>query len=128
MICPRCGVTTEALPFVAKAARVSTPLAALVAELCKVMTNRAVALFQALHWDTVKTIDKRAIQAAQAARPLDGISTLGIDEIAVGRGQSYWHLVSALDGPRRAEALFVGEGRKEKHLAKFWTWFGQSRV
>ena len=128
VICPTCGVTTEALPFVAKAARVSTSLAALVAELCKVMTNRAVALFQALHWDTVKTIDKRAIQAAQAARPLDGITTLGIDEIAVGRGQRYWHLVSALDGPRRAEVLFVGEGRKEKDLRKFWKWFGPSRA
>ncbi len=128
VICPTCGVTTEALPFVAQAARVSTPLAALVAELCKVMTNRAVALFQALHRDTVKTIDKRAIQAAQAARPLDGITTLGIDEIAVGRGQSYWHLVSALDGPRRAEVLFVGEGRREKDLNKFWQWFGKIRA
>ena len=128
VICPTCGVTTEALPFVAKAARVSTALAALVAELCKVMTNRAVALLQALHWDTVKTIDKRAIQAAQAARPLDGITTLGVDELAVGRGQNYWHLVSALDGPRRAEVLFVGEGRKEKDLRKFWKWFGPSRA
>lgn len=128
VICSTCGVTTEALPFVAKAARVSTPLAALVAELCKVMTNKAVALFQALHRDTVKTIDKRAIRAAQAARPLDGITTLGIDEISVGRGQSYWHLVSALDGPRGAEVLFVGEGRKEKDLNKFWKWFGKPRA
>jgi hypothetical protein len=35
----------------------------------------------------VKTLDRRAIQAAQATRLLDGITTLSIDEIAVGRGQ-----------------------------------------
>jgi hypothetical protein len=75
----------------------------------------------------VKTLDKRAMQAAQTARPLDGITTLGLDEIAVGRGQTYWHLVHALDGPRGPECLFVGEGRKEKDLKKFWRWFGTRR-
>jgi len=76
----------------------------------------------------VKTLDKRAIQAAQATRSLDGITTLGLDEIAVGRGQTYWHLVHALDGPRGAEVLFVGEGRKEKDLRTFWRWFGKPRA
>jgi len=76
----------------------------------------------------VRTLDKRAIQAAHAARSLEGITTLGIDEIAVGRGQTYWHLVSALDGPRGSEVLFVGEGRKEKDLNKFWRWFGKQRA
>lgn len=126
--CPTCGVVTEALPFVARYARITTALAALVAQLCKVMTNQAVALFQALHRGTVKEIDKRAIQQAQAARNLEGITTLGIDEIAVGRGQTYWHLVSALDGPQGPEVLFVGEGRKEKDLEPFWAWFGEARA
>lgn len=30
-------------------------------------------------------------QQAQAARDLDGVTTLGIDEIAGGRGQTYGH-------------------------------------
>lgn len=53
---------------------------------------------------------------------------MGIDEIAVGRGQILWHLVSTLDGPRGPEVLFVGEGRKEQHLNKFWKWFGKTRA
>jgi len=128
VVCPTCGVVTEALPFVARHARITTALAALVAELCKVMTNQAVGLFQALHRGTVKEIDKRAIQQAHGARDLEGITTLGIDEIAVGRGQTYWHLVSALDGPQGPEVLFVGEGRKEKDLQPFWAWFGEARA
>jgi transposase len=126
--CPTCGLSMEFLPFVAEGARVSECLASLVAELCKVMTVKAVAIFQSLHRGTVKTIDKLALERVQASRPLDGITVLGIDEIAVGRGQTYWHLVSALEGPRGPELLFVGEGRREKHLAKFWKWFGEDRA
>ncbi len=126
--CPGCGVKAERLPWAAPYARVTTRLAALVGELCKVLTNSAVAVLLWLHPGTVKTLDKRTIQAAQATRPLEGITTLGIDEIAVGQGQTYWHLVHALDGSRGAELLFVGEGRKEKDLQKFWRWFGRPRA
>jgi len=126
--CPNCGLTLEPLPFVAEGVRVSRYLASLVAELCKVMTIKAVAIFQSLHRGTVKAIDKLAMEEVQASRPLDGITVLGIDEIAVGKGQTYWHLVSALEGPRGPELLFVGEGRKERHLAKFWKWFGKDRA
>ncbi len=126
--CPVCGRKVEALPWVERYVRVTAPLAHQVAELCKVMTNKAVALFCRLHRATVKEIDKRFIQIAQAARPLDGIGVLGIDEIAVGKGHHYWHMVSAMDGPRGPELLYVGEGRKEKDLKGFWKWFGQERT
>jgi transposase len=87
--CPTCGLKAERLPWAAPYARVTTRLATLVGELCKVLTNAAVAVLLWLHQGTVMTVDKRAIQAAQAARALDGITTLGLDEIAVGRGQTY---------------------------------------
>jgi transposase len=128
VICPRCGLKVESLPWLARYERVTTPLAAMVAELCKVMTNKAVGLLMELHTGTVKAIDKAAMIQAQAARPLDGITVLGVDEIAVGKGHHYWHLVSAMDGPRGAELLYIGEGRKEKDLKPFWKWFGSERT
>jgi transposase len=128
VLCPRCGLKVESLPWLARYERVTTPLAAMVAELCKVMTNKAVGLLMELHTGTVKAIDKAAMTLAQAARPLDGITVLGVDEIGVGRGQNYWHLVSAMDGPRGAELLYIGEGRKEKDLKPFWKWFGAERT
>lgn len=126
--CPQCGLTLEPLPFVVKGARVTHGLAALVVELCKVMSVQAVALLQTLHRSTVKAIDKRALEKIQAERPLDGITVLGADEIAVGKGQSYWTMISALEGPRGPELLNVVEGRKEKNLRKFWKWFGKERA
>jgi transposase len=108
--------------------RVTTRLAHLGAELCKVMTNKSVAMFQCLHRGTVKAIDKRAMAKVQAERPLDGITVMGADEIAVGKGQTYWTMLSAVEGPRGPELLNVVEGRREKNLKKFWNWFGKDRA
>jgi transposase len=126
--CPIHGVTLEPLPFTIDGPMVTKSLAALVAELCKVMTVKAVALLMTLHRGTVKTIDKQALQKVQAERPLDGITVLGADEIAVGRGQNYWTMISALETPRGPELLNIVEGRKEKDLKKFWKWFGKERA
>lgn len=127
--CPRCGIRTEALDFVeVRGPRVTRRLAHLAAELCKVMTNKSVGVFQSLHRGTVKEIDKRAMAKVQAERPLDGITVMGADEIAVGRGQTYWTMLSAVEGPRGPELLNVVEGRREKSLKKFWKWFGKERA
>jgi transposase len=121
-------LTLEPLPFALKGARVTQGLAALVVELCKVMSVQAVALFQGLHRSTVKAIDKRMLEKIQAERPLDGITVLGMDEIAVGKGHNYWTLVSGLEGPRGPEMLNVVEGRSEKRLKRVWRWFGKERA
>lgn len=126
--CPRCGITTEPIPFAAEGPMVTRSLAALVHELCKVMTVRAAGALMLLHRATIKTIDKQALEKVQAERPLDGITVLGADEIAVGKGQNYWTMISALEGPRGPELLNVVEGRKEKNLEKFWKWFGKDRA
>lgn len=92
------------------------------------MTVQAVAILQSLHRSTVKAIDKQMLEVIQAERPLDGICVLGADEIAVGKGQTYWTMFSALEGPRGPELLNVVEGRKEKDIEKFWRWFGPQRA
>lgn len=125
--CPRCGLKVEALPFIHRYSRVSVMLGNLVYELCKVMTNKAVGIFQGLDDGTIKAIDKDKLLEKQATRSLDGISALGVDEIFVG-GKNCLHMVSALDGPRGPELIYIGKGRKEKNLKKFWKWFGRERT
>lgn len=127
--CPQCGVQTEALEFAAiRGPRVTRALASLIHELCKITTVKAVALLFGLHRHTVKDIDKQILAKVQAERRLDGITVLGMDEIAVGKGHSYWTLVSALEGPRGPELLNVVEGRSERRLKRFWRWFGNERA
>ena len=93
-----------------------------------VTTVKAVALLFGLHRHTVKGIDKEALAKVQAERPLDGITVVGVDEISVGKGHNYWTLLSALEGPRGPELLYVVEGRSEKRLKRFWRWFGKERA
>lgn len=127
--CPDCGVRTEALGFAdVRGPRVTRALATHIYELCKVTTVKAVALLFALHRHTVKDIDKEALAKVQAERPLDGISVAGVDEISIGKGHHYWTLLSALEGPRGPEMLYIVEGRSEKRLKKFWRWFGKERA
>lgn len=128
--CPRCGICTEALDFAdMRGPRVSRPLAMLIAQLCKVMSNKAVAIFYGLHEHTVKDIDKAALVEEQANRPLDGITVVGADELAVGKGHKrYWSLFSALEGPRGPEMLHIVEGRTQRKLNRFWRWFGPQRT
>ena len=90
--CPHCGLQVEALTFVKRYSRVSTMLGNLVYELCKVMTNKAVGLFQGLDDSTIKAIDKEKLQEKQANRSLDGIRSLGADEIFVGK-KKYLHMI-----------------------------------
>ena len=127
--CPDCGPLTEALAFVdIRGPRVTHALSALIYELCKVTTVKAVALLFGLHRHTVKDIDKEELTKIQANRSLDGITVLGVDEISVGDGHKYWTLVSALEGPRGPEMLNIVEGRAEKKLKPFWRWFGKERA
>ena len=125
--CPRCGLKVEQLPFVQRYSRVSVMLGNWVYELCKVMTNKAVGMLQGLDEETVKAIDKAKLLEKQASRSLDGISALGADEIFVG-SKKCLHMISALDGPRGPELIYIGKGRKEKDLKKFWRWFGRERA
>jgi transposase len=127
--CPDCGVQTEALEFAdVRGPRVTRALGSLVHELCKVAAVKAVAALFGMHRHTVKNIDKARLEHIQATRPLDGITVLGMDEIAVGKGHHYWVPVSALEGPRGPEMLYVVEGRSEKRLKRFWRWFGKERA
>lgn len=96
VICPDCGVRTETLDFAdVRGPRLTRALASLIHELCKVTTVKAVAVLFGLHRHTVKDIDKKAIAKVQANRPLEGVTVVGMDEIAVGKGHNYWTLVSA---------------------------------
>jgi transposase len=127
--CPRCGIHTEALEFAdIRGPRVTRTLATLISELCKVMTVKAVATLQGLHTQTIRNIDKSALEKVQAERPLGGLTVLGADEISVGKGHHYWTLFSALEGPRGPEMLNIVEGRSQRKLKRFWRWFGKDRA
>jgi transposase len=119
--CPRCGPTTEALPWLDRFARMTKRFAASVARLAQVLPVQQVASYYGLSWDTVKAIDKVALAARLGAADLAGVRQIAIDEFAIQKGHRYATVVVD-PAPRRV--LWVGRGRRREDLRPFFELLG----
>jgi len=72
------------------------------------MSISAVAEFTGLHWDTVKTMQKRYLDRKYAKVSLRGVRQLGIDEVYLGRKFGFITVVRNLES---GAVLFVGKGK-----------------
>lgn len=115
--CPRCGVRTERLPFVAGKVHYTTRLEAAVAQACEAAPVTRVAAQWGLSPETVRRMDKRVLQRWAAARPRRPLHYLGVDEFFVGKRVKFLTVVSDLV---RGEPIWVGQDRKRETLDRFF--------
>lgn len=97
-----------------------------IGDLCRDMTNKAVAEREHLHHSTVKDLDKLYIerQVARAGKPAPRV--IGVDEIAIGKGHEYRVVVSDLE--RRRPIWVGGQGRTEADLDLFFAEWGPRKT
>ena len=119
--CSRCGPTTETLPWLDRFARMTKRFAASVARLAQVLPVQQVASYYGLSWDTVKAIDKAALEARLGVADLVGVRQIAIDEFAIQKGHRYATVVVEPE-PRRV--LWVGRGRGREDLRPFFELLG----
>jgi transposase len=128
--CPHCGPTIERLPWLDRFARMTKRFAANVARLAHVLPVQHVADYLGLSWDTVKAIDKAALEARLGpgdALDLTGLRPLrqiAIDEFAIHKGHRYATVVLE---PETRRVLWVGHGRRREDLRPFFTLLGPER-
>jgi transposase len=128
--CPHCGPTTERLPWLDRFARMTKRFAESVARLAQVLPVQHVADYFGLSWDTVKAIDKAALEArfgAAGALDLTGVGDIrqiAIDEFAIHKGHRYATVVLQ---PETRRVLWVGQGRRREDLRLFFTLVGPER-
>jgi transposase len=115
--CPRCGVRTERLPFVAGKVHYTTRLETAVAEACEAAPVTRVAAQWGLAPETVRRMDKRVLQRWAAARPRRPLHYLGVDEIFLGKTVKFLTVVSDL---ATGEPLWMGRERKRETLDRFF--------
>jgi transposase len=115
--CPRCGVRTERLPFVAGKVHYTTRLEAAVAQACEAAPVTRVAAQWGLPPETVRRMDKRVLQRWAAERPRPPLHYLGVDEFFVGKRVKFLTVVSDLV---RGEPIWVGQDRKRETLDRFF--------
>jgi len=116
--CPRCGVRVEDFPWAEPWARVTRALGRAVAMLARAMSWRGTAQQYALNWKTVAGIVQRAVAYGLRHRARPPVRILGIDEVSRRKGQVYLTVVYDL---QRRVVLWVGEGRSEEAVRRFFT-------
>lgn len=121
VVCPDCGVKLESLPWLGRHCRVTTRLSSAVVRLCRVLPVKQVAEYFGLAWSTVKSIDKKHLQASLP--PIDGeeLEVLAMDEFAIQKGHRYATVV--LD-PRTKRVVWVGRGRSRADVRPFFEALG----
>ena len=121
VLCPQCGPTVEAVPWLDRYARMTTRLAEAIARLAEVLPIKHVARWFGVGWDTVKQIDHRALERRLGPVDLAGLRVVAIDEFALHRGHRYATI--AVD-PLTKRVLWVGRGRGREDLRAFFTLLG----
>jgi len=81
------------------------------------MTVQDVSDLYHLSWGTVKNIDKEYLNRHYSKPLLKGIEMIAIDEFAFQKGHKYQTVVYDLKVGR---VIYVGAGRAEESLDKFW--------
>lgn len=121
VLCPCCSPRLERLDWLDRCAQVTCRLAASVARLCRELPVKQVATFFRLHWDTVKDVDKRALQRDLDPVDLNGVTVLAMDEFAIQRGHRYAPVVIE---PHTRRVLWVGRERSREGIRPFFDLLG----
>lgn len=124
--CPTCGVKVEALPWGYGKERMTFSYQVYLARWAKRLSWKETADIFETSWDTVFRAVNFVVEFGLSHRSLDGVTEIGVDEIAVFRGHKYLTLVYQLNaGARRL--LWCGPERKAKTLLRFFRQFGKER-
>jgi len=129
--CPSCGVKAERLDWVASdegKGRLTTAFADFLGMWAKVLPWSQVAERFRSTWYAVCVGVKRLVAYGREHQDLSGVTAIGVDEIAVGKGQkNYLTVVYQLnEGCRRL--LWIGRERTKETLGAFFDWFGEERT
>ncbi len=125
--CDRCGVTTELVPWAEGKNRTCDAYRLFLARWAKRMSWTEVAVVFHTSWGVVYRAVQWVVQYGLENRDLDGIEAIGVDEIAVWKGQRYVTVVYQIDkGVRRL--LWVARERTEESLDHFFDILGETRT
>ncbi len=124
--CPACGIAVEMVPWAEGKSHLTKTYSWFLATWARRMSWTDVAAAFRTTWENVFRSVEMAVQWGLEHRSLDGIESLGIDELYWSRKNQYLTLVYQIDeGVRRL--LWIGEKRKVKTLMSFFRWFGPQR-
>lgn len=125
--CSRCGVVVETVPWATGKRPITNAYAYFLARWATRMSWAEVARAFRTSWESVFRSVEIAVEWGLARRCLDGIRSIGVDEVLWQRGYKFLTVVYQIDaGSRRL--LWVGRDRTVKTLIRFFRAFGRARA
>jgi len=124
--CPHCGVVVEAMPWAAGKSPITTTYAWFLASWAKVLSWTETARRFRTSWHVVFNAVRLAVEWGRAHQNLDGIRSLGVDELSWKKGHKYLTVVYQIDhGCKRL--LWIGRDRTAATFERFFDWLGEPR-
>ena len=123
--CPAChAIAVESIEWVEPHSRHTARYERYVARLCSLMPATDVADLEGLDKTTVYRIDKKWLERRDALRPDHTVTRMGIDEIAIRKGQRYATVFYDLD---RREVIGMVIKRNERAVSRFFRRWGKKK-
>jgi transposase len=124
--CVDCGVTVESVPWAMGKRPLTKAYAYFLARWAKRMSWSEVASAFKTSWESVFRSVEHVVEWGLAHRSLDGIQSIGFDEVLWQRGYKFLTVVYQIDEKRR-RLLWVGRDRTVKTALRFFRSFGRER-
>jgi transposase len=122
--CPRCGVTTEAVPWARHGSRFTRDFEELVAYLAASTDKTTVQRLMGISWRTVGSIVDRVVADHLDPSRFDGLRRIGVDEFSYRKHHRY--LTVVVDHDRHA-VIWAAKGRGSDTLGVFFNRLGKAR-
>ena len=120
--CLDCGRVTERIDWLAPASRLTQRLRVWLEGLLQLLPISHVSRLTGLHWHTLKTLDKRRLEASVGAFEPGEVRRLVMDEFALHKGHRY---ATVIMDAERTRVLWVGHGNSREAIRPFFELLGE---
>jgi len=124
--CIEHGVVVEKMPWCTGKHPTTLAFQVFLAHWARLLSWQEVARRFKTSWDTVYEAIRSVVDYGLLHRDLDTIESMGIDEMAIGKGHDYITQVYQIDADNH-RLLWLGKDRKAKTLLRFFKEFGKER-
>ncbi len=120
--CLHCGRVTERIDWLEPASRLTRRLRVWLEGLLQLLPISHVSRLTGLHWHTLKTLDKRRLEAAVGTFEPGDVRRLVMDEFALHKGHRY---ATVIMDAERTRVLWVGHGNSRESIRPFFELLGE---
>lgn len=125
VVCGKCGLRTEAMPWALPKGKMSKGLVAFLASWAKALSIAETARRFGVSWNTVQRAVRVAVAYGLEHRPKTAVRVLGVDEVSRRKRHVYLTVTYDLES---GVVVWVGEGRERTTLERFFEEWGPERA